>query len=297
MGHFLSENQINSILRELETELDYDRIDYLDLDYDQIQKLISIGPASKFLPPPNPEFEKELPAQNKKGEYEFLSHGEKVVIPLKFAPMIRYSFFNFSSAGAATLPSKSLLEKLWEYIERFIRWVLNSKQKIGGQLEDILINADENYQELRERIKRIEQEHNNDRLFEILLLVPDYFVYLCRLLTDSHVPKEYKVEVALALIYLVSPIDFIPEGLITHPIALMDDTGILLFVIKRGFDGKFISRETVEKHWPGDVGLVDNIGEWYEAAKNVLGKDFIEKVIDYHKGKVQTPVSTVPNRA
>lgn len=86
---------------------------------------------------------------------------------------------------------------------------------------------------------------------------------------------------------MVSPIDIIPEYMIKHPLALLDDTGVLLFIAKRGFDCKYISRETVIMHWPGEVSFLDSIEEWYSAVKNVLGENLIEMIFDYHKKKTQ----------
>lgn len=75
--------------------------------------------------------------------------------------------------------------------------------------------------------------------------------------------------------------------MINHPIALMDDLGIIIFVIRKGFNDKYIPRNALEKHWPGDVDLIDNIEEWYEAIYNVIGKDIVEMIQKYHRRKTE----------
>lgn len=261
-----------------------DPIDFTDIDFVEIEKSLRSGPAVKYLPPPNPEYKKLLPPLNEKGEYEHVRDGHTTIVPATHIPMVNYIFYNYSASGI--LPAEGIIfERIWRYIERFVRWVLGLKRTLQGQILEILRNADEHYQEFRNRLKELKKEYENEPLFEIVLLVPDLFVYLCRLLADENVPKEYKVELALALIYLVSPIDLIPEGLINHPIAFIDDVSLVLFVIKRGFDGKYVSRELVEKHWPGEVSVVDKTAEWYQAVRDVLGEEFINKMWEYLKGK------------
>ena len=39
----------------------------------------------------------------------------------------------------------------------------------------------------------------------------------------------------------------------------MDDLGVIIFVVRKGFNDKYIPRNALEKHWPGDVDLIDNI--------------------------------------
>lgn len=68
----------------------------------------------------------------------------------------------------------------------------------------------------------------------------------------------------------------------------MDDLGIIIFVVRNGFNDKYIPRNALEKHWSGEVELIDKIEEWYELICKVIGKDIVEMIQKYHKKKAET---------
>lgn len=261
---------------------DIEVLDFSNLNFEKIYSLLESGPAKRYLPPPDEDYLKKLPPKNSNDEYVYEKDGKAIIIPQKFSILTEYTFRTWGNC--ALLPEKNIFEILWEYIVSIIRWTFTTKKRMTDQLKSILCNVDEYYQNYRNKIKNLGNEYDDDT-FEILHLLPDLFLYLCRLIADTEIPKEYKVELALALIYLISPIDFIPEGLIHHPIAFADDVGIILFVIKRGFDGKYVSRDKLETHWPGNISLIDNLGEWVQVIENVIGKDFIETILSFLKLK------------
>jgi len=204
-----------------------------------------------------------------------------MVVP---SALVHYTFDTFGSAAAVT--DSRVFDQIWEYVERFVRWVLNLKASIRDQVSGILENLDEHYQEFRERLKKIEKEFEGDQLFEVILLIPDTIVYFARLICDDNVSREFKIEMGLALVYLVSPLDFIPEGLIQHPIAFADDAGIALMVLKHGFDGKYITQEQLETHWPGDTQLLRDLDATYQSIMSVLGDTFFMNLWNYLRRKV-----------
>jgi len=285
MNNILTNEDIRSISDELSILGNCARIDFSDLDFNAIQDALTSGPAARYLQPPNPEFTKLLPLLSEEGEYAYKYENHIIRVPSVYVPMVNFAFYRFSSIGAVSLATWSVVEVIWEYIERFLRWVLRLKKTVQDQLEQILKEADRHYQYFRDKVQELKKDHDDDMLFEMLLLIPDLFVYLCRLLADSSVSKELKVEYALALIYLVSPFDLIPEAFIQHPIAFMDDFAIIAYVIKRSFDTKYVDRSTLEQHWPGDVALLDRIGEWYQAARRVLGGNLVDMIADYLRRK------------
>ncbi len=64
-------------------------------------------------------------------------------------------------------------------------------------------------------------------LFSILTRFPQYFRLSWRLLWDSRVPFRQKLPVIAAVIYGISPLDFIPEAFVPH-FGLGEDCGIIL---------------------------------------------------------------------
>jgi uncharacterized membrane protein YkvA (DUF1232 family) len=71
--------------------------------------------------------------------------------------------------------------------------------------------------------------------------IPDCVVLLRRLLRDPRIPRWRKVFLALVLVYLVFPIDLVPDFI---PIAGQLDDAILVALALRGL-GPF-----VREHWP-----------------------------------------------
>ena len=66
--------------------------------------------------------------------------------------------------------------------------------------------------------------------FSILLHLPRYLRLTWRLMKDSQVPLLPKILVVGAVIYVLSPYDLIPEGLIPE-FGLGDDLGVLILSI------------------------------------------------------------------
>ncbi len=205
------------------------------------------------------------------GEYICRGSSGDFVVPKEFSPLVEYVFYKFSCSP--DYQESGFLDKIINYISSMVDWFLNNKTSLQDQINEIIKDADNFYGTMREEIHKKEAQYGDDSSLEYILLIPDMFVYLCRILGDDTVPKEAKVEIVLALIYLISPIDFIPEAFISHPIALLDDFGIMLVALKRSIEGGYIDKQTFERNWPGRVDVMDNLTEWYEAVETVIGKE------------------------
>ncbi len=71
------------------------------------------------------------------------------------------------------------------------------------------------YQKLRSRVKEwAVREGKDNKALKYVLLAPDFFHLLCKLMFDPRVPGSEKAKVGGAIAYFVSPIDLVPEGLI-----------------------------------------------------------------------------------
>ena len=80
-----------------------------------------------------------------------------------------------------------------------------------------------------------------------LKLIPD-LVGLCRsLLADRATPRSVKVALGGLLVYLVSPIDLIPDFI---PVGgSMDDIAITAVVLR--WAGRRVGRDQLRRHWTG----------------------------------------------
>ncbi len=278
-----SREELDRVKRDLSIVSSYPQLEFGDFDIRKTRELLLESPffASRLvgaMKPPLPP-----PPRNKKGNYLLTNEGGKQAIPAQYSGHVELACFVNAQAGSEMATGVFV----WKWLMQALEWLLCAKQTLQKQVCGIVKSANEHYQHLRMRLRELRKKHGNDNLLEVVFLLPDLFVYLIRLLSHEDVPKAYKAKLAVALVYLVSPIDLIPELLINHPIAFADDLVVLLGAIKAGFDEKIISRELSGQLWPGEMSLVDSLGEWYEAVEKVLGGDFIKSLATYLKGKVQ----------
>jgi uncharacterized membrane protein YkvA (DUF1232 family) len=84
-------------------------------------------------------------------------------------------------------------------------------------------------------------------LADLLRLVPDTARLLTRLATDRTVSIGVRVCLGLLLVYLVSPIDLIPDFI--PVLGYADDAIVVAFALR--FAMRRAGAEAVERHWPG----------------------------------------------
>jgi uncharacterized membrane protein YkvA (DUF1232 family) len=95
----------------------------------------------------------------------------------------------------------------------------------------------------------VEQRRHPDRrsLGDLLRLVPDTARLLKRLATDRTVSLGARVCLGLLVVYLVSPIDLIPDFI---PVLGYADDALIVALALR-FAVRRAGRASVEQHWPG----------------------------------------------
>ncbi|MCP3922619.1 MAG: DUF1232 domain-containing protein [Desulfobacterales bacterium] len=285
MKNLLTEDQIILITEELAFLKEYDFIDFSDIDTDILEKSLHVSPLSKYLPETNEKYKEGLPEKDHKGQYVYSKEGKNITVPPKFVDMVDYVFRNFSGAGAF-LPSQNIFELIWDYVEQFVHLPFEWKKNLLEQISDILSNSTRYQSELIKNLEELKKKHDNDSVYEMTLILPDCYSFLCTILTDPDVSMKFKAEISLSLIYLTSPIDFIPEGLIAHPVALMDDLGILTFVIKKGMERNLLTMEHFKKYWVSTETDFKTISDRFNSIEAFLGKDFFDMIFGYFKVKM-----------
>ena len=85
--------------------------------------------------------------------------------------------------------------------------------------------------------------------------VPDCVVLVKRLLGDPRVPLESKVLLGLLVVYLVSPIDLIPDFI---PVAGQLDDAILLALALRHLVHR-AGTQIIAQHWPGPAETLNAV--------------------------------------
>lgn len=138
------------------------------------------------------------------------------------------------------------------------------------------------YDRLRARIVRA-VERRGGRLgakaVKALLLVPDVFILLARLLLDPEVPGSARALVGGALAYFVLPVDLLPEAFVGAG-GYLDDLVIAAAVLARTFSGDL--EPYARRHWSGPDELRVVLADIAGAARGLLGANLygrLQKVL------------------
>ncbi len=93
---------------------------------------------------------------------------------------------------------------------------------------------------------------------EYLVVLPDLVYLLIKLLFDREVPKGTKSLIVIALAYLISPIDIIPDFV---PVAgLVDDLLVTVIILNRIINGKDpIVLNKIPEYWPGESDVFEQV--------------------------------------
>jgi len=118
------------------------------------------------------------------------------------------------------------------------------------------------YDRLRARLIKSEPGESSG-IGDLLFLLPDLAVLLARLSREPRVPRGGKVLAVLALGYVISPIDLLPEFL--GPIGFLDDALVLGAALSRLLN--YVHPDVVRSHWSGKGDVLDviqRLTEWSE---------------------------------
>lgn len=84
-------------------------------------------------------------------------------------------------------------------------------------------------------------------LRDLLRLAPDVVRLLRRLVADRTVPRGVRVTLVLLLVYLISPIDLIPDFI---PVLGYADDALIVAIALR-YATRRAGSAAIERHWPG----------------------------------------------
>jgi uncharacterized membrane protein YkvA (DUF1232 family) len=136
--------------------------------------------------------------------------------------------------------------------------------------------AERFYDRMRESIRRYLDKKGKlaGKTGEYLLLAPDVFVLLWRLVNDARVNGKHKVMLGSGLAYYLFPLDIMPEGFM-GPIGYLDDLifGVLLLKKVLADTDPAVLRE----HWSGGEDVLATIEKILDAADNLAGSDVVNR--------------------
>ena len=137
--------------------------------------------------------------------------------------------------------------------------------------------ADRFYDRMRKNIRTYLEKKGTlaGKSGEYLLLAPDIFVLLWRLINDSAVNAKNKVMLGSGLAYYLFPLDLMPEG-IMGPVGYLDDLVFGVYLLQRILGDT--DPEVLRKHWSGSEDILETIQSVLNAADNLVGSDLLSKV-------------------
>ena len=117
-------------------------------------------------------------------------------------------------------------------------------------------------------------ERRNQKLgkpvVEALLLVPDVFVLLVRLMLDKQVPADARALIGGAIAYFVLPLDLFPEAAVGG-VGYLDDLVLASAVLSQALGGEL--EPYAKKYWNGEQELRQVLHDVSKSAGALLGRD------------------------
>lgn len=90
---------------------------------------------------------------------------------------------------------------------------------------------------------------------DLARLLPDAVTLVRRLRHDPRVPRRARIAVVLAGMWVLSPIDLIPEFL--PVIGPLDDVVVVALALR--YAARRVPREVVTEAWPGEPALLERL--------------------------------------
>lgn len=131
------------------------------------------------------------------------------------------------------------------------------------------------YQKIRKDIKKWLSKNSSHKWADYILLAPDLFYLLTKLVMDEKVPVKKKALLGAAIAYFISPIDLLPEGIL-GPFGFLDDIALTAFVLNDIINE--IDPKIVMKYWLGEKDLLYTIKNIIINSQQMLGGDIVKKL-------------------
>jgi len=134
--------------------------------------------------------------------------------------------------------------------------------------------AERFYDRMRERIRAYLDKKGTvaGTTGEYLLLAPDVFVLLWRLVNDPRVNSKSKVALGGGLAYFLFPLDMMPEAFF-GPVGFIDDLIFAVLLVKKVLADTDVA--VVREHWSGRGELLTMIENVLSSAEQLVGSELL----------------------
>ena len=137
--------------------------------------------------------------------------------------------------------------------------------------------AERFYDRIRTSIHRYVEKRGTaiEKTAEYLLLVPDFFILLWRLVNDGRVNAKNKVLLGSGVAYFIFPLDLLPEAFL-GPLGYADDLVLSVFILNKILRDTDV--EIIRQHWSGSEDVLATIQKVLNAADSLVGSDIVKKI-------------------
>lgn len=109
---------------------------------------------------------------------------------------------------------------------------------------------------------------------DYLTTLPDFAYLICKLMLDPDVPSSRKLDLGFALLYVLSPLDLVPDSF--PLLGKIDDTYAILVSVAKLL--RSTDRNIILRHWLGDPETIDTVRAWLNYFDEKLGSGLMKKI-------------------
>lgn len=133
------------------------------------------------------------------------------------------------------------------------------------------------YDRMRDSIRRYLDRKGSltGKTGEYLLLVPDVFMLLWRLVNDSRVTSKHKMMLGSGIAYYLFPLDIMPEGFL-GPVGFIDDLVFAVYLLNKMLTDT--DPQILREHWSGSEDVLLTIKKVLGAAETLVGKEILGRL-------------------
>jgi uncharacterized membrane protein YkvA (DUF1232 family) len=133
------------------------------------------------------------------------------------------------------------------------------------------------YQKIRKQVRSWAKNQGaaSHKYAELILVAPDVFHLLCKLLADSRVPAKEKAKLGLVVAYFISPLDLMPEA-IFGPIGFADDVALAAMVLHALSES--VDETILEEHWAGEEPVLALLRRVLEIVDSRMGSGLVRRI-------------------
>lgn len=112
---------------------------------------------------------------------------------------------------------------------------------------------------------------------EYVLLAPDLFVLVGKLMVDPRVDTRHKAYLGAAMAYAISPIDLLPESRF-GVVGYLDDVAVVVAALNMLLSD--VDPKIVLEHWTGKADLLVKVREILGQADQLIGKGRLDNILE-----------------